>query len=485
MTAVLQPGLHDYDDLVTHIVAGRYTFATVTAASGRKYPLIGVSAEQLASMLEFGKRNAVGLLLSGSRVVGPRSKQAGFHPLLAEATKLSSDHRLASDNYPAVDDVQIDKTAIKECGMDSPHTSDLSIILIDPAGRSAPVRAALAAELHRACLSLGLTFPVRIFSSLVGCCFSSEADYVRFHTDRFLRPQQSDPARYNEDTLAAAARELFAYFPPQGTALAWTDHELLTRDEYGPDRKFHNRVDILSGLRTNPVPWHRWLFDKIRAPAVARLLDVGCGPGFLWSKNLDRIPNTWTINLGDLSPAMILESQANVPASIVPIVRWDVLDAVALPFEDASCDVVIADSVLYHVTDLARAHSECCRVLRPNGLFHAATIGSNHLAEIAQLLQEFDEKSEVDLIPRGFILDDGVATLSPLFTDVELVRFPDQFVFPNAETLISYLRTFAIWKHLQKRSEELESFLARKFAGGSKLTVRSDVGLLLGRRPAK
>ena len=49
-------------------------------------------------------------------------------------------------------------------------------------------------------------------------------------------------------------------------------------------------------------------------------------------------------------------------------------DVAALPFDDATFDVVVAGEVLEHVTDLDGVVAEACRVLKPGGTFVCDTI---------------------------------------------------------------------------------------------------------------
>ena len=62
-----------------------------------------------------------------------------------------------------------------------------------------------------------------------------------------------------------------------------------------------------------------------------------------------------------------------------------VFDAQELPFPDDAFDVVVANHMLYHVPEPARAAAEIGRVLRPDGLLLAATNGPDHLDVIADI----------------------------------------------------------------------------------------------------
>ena len=62
--------------------------------------------------------------------------------------------------------------------------------------------------------------------------------------------------------------------------------------------------------------------------------------------------------------------------------------AEALPFRDAAFDVVVANYVLHHVPDTARAVTELARVMRPGGVAVVACVGDGHLTELTQIRRE-------------------------------------------------------------------------------------------------
>lgn len=98
-----------------------------------------------------------------------------------------------------------------------------------------------------------------------------------------------------------------------------------------------------------------------RAPG-GRLLDLGCGTGFITTlaeQFFERIHGI------DITPAML----ARVPRS--PKVTVHEARAEDLPFPDASFDVATAYSFLDHLSDPAAVFREVARVLRPQGLFYA------------------------------------------------------------------------------------------------------------------
>jgi ubiquinone/menaquinone biosynthesis C-methylase UbiE len=94
-------------------------------------------------------------------------------------------------------------------------------------------------------------------------------------------------------------------------------------------------------------------------------LEVGAGTGY-FSLNLVRAGVVGEATCVDISPGMLRALEANA-AELGIAVRTEPCDAEALPFADASFDLVFGHAVLHHLPDLECAFTEFHRVLRPGG----------------------------------------------------------------------------------------------------------------------
>jgi SAM-dependent methyltransferase len=101
-----------------------------------------------------------------------------------------------------------------------------------------------------------------------------------------------------------------------------------------------------------------------------RLLDCGCGPGSL-TLDLARRLNPGQVIGIDITDDHLAVGRAAAEQAGLENVEFRVGDAMALPFDDASFDVVLLHTVLDHVRDPAAALAEACRVLCPGGLVAA------------------------------------------------------------------------------------------------------------------
>ena len=166
-----------------------------------------------------------------------------------------------------------------------------------------------------------------------------------------------------------------------------TDQNRL-RTQYRDATNLSARINLHARFSTNAYGWHRWVFDQFEPRPHWRVLELGCGPGTLWLKNRDRLPEDWDIMLSDFSPGMLEEARRKL-ASLPHPFAFRQMDAQAIPLPDASLDAVIANHMLYHIPDRQKAFAEIRRVLKPGGRLYAATNGHNHLRELSAWQQQF------------------------------------------------------------------------------------------------
>jgi ubiquinone/menaquinone biosynthesis C-methylase UbiE len=93
-----------------------------------------------------------------------------------------------------------------------------------------------------------------------------------------------------------------------------------------------------------------------------RILDLGCGTGIVARLLRERLGGAARITGLDVSAPMIAKAR-----TIAPELDWHEGNAMALPFPDASFDLVLCQQMLQFVPDPAIALSEVRRVLVPGG----------------------------------------------------------------------------------------------------------------------
>ena len=263
--------------------------------------------------------------------------------------------------------------------------------------------------------------------------------------------------------------------------------------QYRDQANLNARIALHERFSTNRVGLSRWLFAQMDLPSRARLLELGCGVGLFWTKNLDRLPPDWQVIRSDASPGMVREAARRLGASQHPF-TFATLDAQALPFAGGSFDAVIAHFMLYHVPDRRCALAEVVRVLRPDGVLFAATNGPRHMREAKDLavqagLLERDAAASGDAAE--FSLENGRMQLAPWFADVELRHYPDALVVTEAEPLLAYLLSGwdvqAVLDRLDPdeanhRVGTLRMLVEEQLAVSGELHLTKDSGVFIARR---
>ena len=89
------------------------------------------------------------------------------------------------------------------------------------------------------------------------------------------------------------------------------------------------------------------MFDQLEVPVSGRLLEIGCGPAYLWKSNEKRLRTDWWIVLSDFSPGMLASAREDGLASHGSF-QFLALDAQSIPYPDRIFDVLIANHMLYH-----------------------------------------------------------------------------------------------------------------------------------------
>lgn len=257
----------------------------------------------------------------------------------------------------------------------------------------------------------------------------------------------------------------------------FTDQRYLRGEQYRDAGNLRARMALHERFSTNRRGWHPWVFDQFDLPDGARVLELGCGPGRLWQENAARLPASWRLTLTDASPGMVGAARAALRA-IAPALAVAVADAQALPCADRAFDAVIANHMLYHVPDRARAFAEVRRVLRPGGRFYAATNGATHLRELDALLASVG-LSGADHTLLGFRLENGREELAPFFPHITLREYEDALVVTEAAPLLAYARSMVRAADLDLT--RLGDTIARRLAADGAIRITKATGLFIAR----
>lgn len=211
------------------------------------------------------------------------------------------------------------------------------------------------------------------------------------------------------------------------------------KEQYADADPFLARAYLGARFSTNPQGWTNWLFEQIHFPPNASVLELGCGPAFLW-QNPDRLPQDAEIFLTDFSEGMLAEAKNRLGEQAGRF-HFDVVDAEEIPYRNNQFDIVIANHMLYHIPDLPKALGEIARVLKPDGVLYASTIGKNNLKELTGLFRDCFSVPERPrrTVADAFGLENGGDQLKAFFGSVERKPYENSLLATEAGLLIGYI----------------------------------------------
>ncbi|RJP53254.1 MAG: class I SAM-dependent methyltransferase [Anaerolineaceae bacterium] len=239
----------------------------------------------------------------------------------------------------------------------------------------------------------------------------------------------------------------------------FTDPNYLKTNQYRDSSNLDARAVVHQRFSTNPYGWFHWVFDRLSMlPENARILEVGCGPGYLWKECGQPIPASWNITLSDLSPGMVDAAWRNLVVTGRNF-KFEQIDAQSIPYPDETFDAVIANHMLYHVPDRRKALSEMRRVLKTGGRLFAGTLGRNHMREMWDQLEGVATITR-ETITSAFTLENGTAQLQEFFPRVEVFCYEDNLRVTDVAALVAYVRSMTSTAEF---SEEQFQAIEREF----------------------
>ncbi|MDX8412804.1 MAG: malonyl-ACP O-methyltransferase BioC [Mariprofundales bacterium] len=187
-----------------------------------------------------------------------------------------------------------------------------------------------------------------------------------------------------------------------------------------------------------------------------RMVDIGCGTGFLTARLQQRYPKADLLAL-DIAPAMVATCRQRIGKRRLPWQPRRIAlcgDATCLPLKDGSCDLVTSSLTMQWLPDPAAMLREMRRILAPDGLIIFSTFGRNTLTELRRTLATIAPEKAGLVLPFP-----DVMSLGDLLNK-QAIQMP---VTDSDRIELSYANTTALVRELKGMGA---SARAIKFRGG-------------------
>ena len=247
--------------------------------------------------------------------------------------------------------------------------------------------------------------------------------------------------------------------------------------QYSSSDGLNNRIVFHDRYSTNRYGYGNWILSNYEIPEGAKVLELGCGTAGMWTGHDDLIARCGMLMLTDLSEGML--SAAGETIGERENVKFALADIQDLPFEADSFDIVIANSMLYHVPDAGRGIREVKRVLKDQGVFYCATYGEHNFTDI---LAEWIELGGESYRPNhNFTLQNGEQVLKAVFSNVETRFYEDSLHITDMDDLVDYLRSLVSFKAISDwPSQRIREILSQHSCNGT-IDLPKEYGMFICR----
>ena len=216
------------------------------------------------------------------------------------------------------------------------------------------------------------------------------------------------------------------------------------KEQYKTPKGLDTRISFHDKYSTNMQGYGNWIVSNYEIFDGMTVLELGCGTGSIWMGRDDVLGLFGKLVLTDFSEGMLATARENVGSK--NNIEYMVADIQNLPFGDNSFDMVIANSMLYHVPDINKGINEVRRVLKDDGVFYCATLGENNFVE--QLAEWFRLSGENFNPNHNFTMQNGEQKLRIAFSDIKARFYIDSLHVTDIDDLVNYLKSLASLKAL-------------------------------------
>ena len=256
------------------------------------------------------------------------------------------------------------------------------------------------------------------------------------------------------------------------------EKELL--QQYRDSSNLNASVKLQDRFSSNKHGWYNWTFSNLKLKKNYKVLEIGCGNGALWTKNMEHLNENIEVTLTDICEDMINDAKINL-SGYEDRFKFQIADPNNIPFEDESFDIIIANHVLFYMKNLDEVLSEVKRVLKKGGHFYCSTIGSTHMKELEQLVLGFNNniKLSQEKFSNKFGLHNGEIILKDYFTDVQQHIYKDKLIVNDTKGILEYIYSIPgnILDVIDNKKKEFEVYVDKKIQQSGEIHITSSNGI--------
>jgi ubiquinone/menaquinone biosynthesis C-methylase UbiE len=256
------------------------------------------------------------------------------------------------------------------------------------------------------------------------------------------------------------------------------EKELL--QQYVDSSNLNASVKLQDRFSSNEHGWYNWAFKNIKLRKKSKVLEIGCGNGALWAKNIENLNDKVEVTLTDVCQDMINDAKLNLDGYNKNF-NFKIVDPNNIAYKDESFDIIIANHILFYMNDLDKVLSEIKRVLKVGGRFYCSTIGGDHMKELEELMIKFNSNIKIseEKLSNKFGLDNGEYILQEYFTDIHKHLYKDELIVNDTKGILEYIYSIPgnILEVIDNKKKEFEVYIDKSIQQNGAINITNSNGL--------
>lgn len=212
------------------------------------------------------------------------------------------------------------------------------------------------------------------------------------------------------------------------------------RQQYIDASNLNAEIKLQDRFSLDKYGWYKWTFKNLKLDKKYKVLEIGCGNGVLWSKNIELLDNDIEVVLTEVCEDILNEAKKNLN-NYSDRFKFQISDPSNIPYEDESFDIIIANHILFYMKDIDKVLLEINRLLKKDGYFYCSTIDDSHMKELEELIIGYSNSITIskDKLVHNFGLKNGEDILEKYFKDISKYLYKDTLIVNDTKGILEYI----------------------------------------------
>ncbi len=234
------------------------------------------------------------------------------------------------------------------------------------------------------------------------------------------------------------------------------------RQQYIDVSNLNAEIKLQDRFSLDKYGWYRWTFKNFKFDKGYKVLEIGCGNGALWSKNIEVLEEGIEVVLTEVCEDILNEAKKNLN-NYSDRFTFQISDPSNIPYEDESFDIIIANHILFYMKDIDKVLLEINRLLKKNGYFYCSTIDDSHMKELEELIMGYSNNITIskDKLVHNFGLKNVEEILENYFKDISKYLYKDTLIVNNTKGILEYIYSIPgnILDIIETKKKDFEKYI--------------------------